>query len=76
MESTSSMMSDVNFDLITVLQNKLEAVAVYEAYLDDCDEAGDTHCRDLFEQLRTDDSHHADLLRQELERIVREGKFH
>jgi bacterioferritin (cytochrome b1) len=76
MQSMNSVLNDVNFDLITVLQSKLEAVAVYDAYLDDCDEAGDAQVRDLFERLRDDDNRHADMLRQELERIVREGKFH
>ena len=36
---TTTVLSDVNFDLITALQNKLEAVAIYDTYIDDCDEA-------------------------------------
>ena len=67
--------SDPAFDLITALQSKLEAVAVYETYIEDFEEAGDDRCRQLFEEIRRDDEQHAERLRAELERLVREGKF-
>lgn len=40
-------LSNLNYDLLTVLQNKLEAVAAYETYLKDCQQSGDKECLDL-----------------------------
>ncbi|MGZ3599679.1 MAG: hypothetical protein ACXWQR_15075 [Ktedonobacterales bacterium] len=69
-------LSNLNYDLLTVLQNKLEAVAAYEVYLKDCEKSGDQQCQQLVAELKRDDERHIERLRGELERIVREGKFH
>lgn len=69
-------LSNLNYDLLTVLQNKLEAVAAYELYLEDCQQSGDQECRDLVADLKRDDEHHIERLRAELERVVKAGKFH
>jgi rubrerythrin len=75
MQSTTGVLSDVSFDLISALQNTLEAVTIYDTYIDDCEEAGDDQCRQLFEELKGEEARQAGRLRQELERLVREGKF-
>jgi len=75
MKTDGTVLSDVNFDLLTLLQSKLEALAAYEVYMEDCEEAGDDDRRQLFEELKRQDEQHADRLRSELERLVREGKF-
>lgn len=69
-------LSNLNYDLLTVLQNKLEAVAAYEVYLKDCQKSGNTECQQLVSELKRDDERHIERLRAELERIVRDGKFH
>lgn len=69
-------LSNLNYDLLTVLQNKLEAVAAYEVYLKDCQKSGNKECQQLVAELKRDDERHIERLRGELERIVREGKFH
>jgi len=69
-------LSNLNYDLLTVLQNKLEAVAAYDAYLKDCQESGDEECQRLVADLKRDDEQHVERLRAQLERIVRENKFH
>ena len=56
-------------------QEWLEAVAVYEAYIEDFEDVGDDRCRQLFEDIRRDDEQHAERLRGELERFIQEGKF-
>ena len=35
MRTNGAVLSDVNFDLLTALQSKLEAIAAYEAILED-----------------------------------------
>lgn len=69
-------MTNLSYDIVTVLQNKLEAVAAYEAYLKDCKESGDTACQKLVAELKKDDERHVSQLRAELERMIKEGKFH
>ncbi len=69
-------LSNLNYDLLTILQNKLEAIAAYEIYLRDCQEAGERECHELVAQLKRDDERHIERLRTKLEQITREGKFH
>jgi bacterioferritin (cytochrome b1) len=61
---------DIEYDVLTVLQSKLEAAAVYDRYLRDADEAGDTGCRNLLEEIKRDDERHAERLRAELKQLV------
>jgi bacterioferritin (cytochrome b1) len=68
-------LSNLNYDLLTVLQNKLEALAAYEQYLNDCRAIGDEACQALIGELKRDDERHVQKLRDELERIVRDGRF-
>jgi hypothetical protein len=41
--------SNLTYDLITLLQNKLEAITAYEVYKQDAQEAGNTRAQSLFE---------------------------
>ncbi|HEX5441451.1 MAG TPA: hypothetical protein VFW76_11240 [Ktedonobacterales bacterium] len=68
-------MTNLSYDIVTVLQNKLEAVAAYDVYLKDCKESGDSACQQLVAELKRDDERHVAKLRAELERMVREDKF-
>jgi bacterioferritin (cytochrome b1) len=68
-------LNDLSYDVITALQSKLEAVAAYEQYIEDCDDAGDDESRKLFEEILQDDERHIERLRDTLERLVRENKF-
>ena len=68
-------MSNLSYDLLTVLQNKLEAVAAYETYEEDCATAGDEQCRKLVADLKRDDERHVERLREELVRLVKTDKF-
>jgi hypothetical protein len=44
--------SNVAFDLVTVLQNKLEGIAAIEEYKIDCEQAGDQECLQLFDEIQ------------------------
>jgi bacterioferritin (cytochrome b1) len=61
---------NVEYDVMTVLQSKLEAVAVYDKYIQDCEQAGNRECRDLLEEIKKDDTRHADRLRTQLKRLI------
>jgi hypothetical protein len=70
-----SPLSDLNYDLLTILQHKLVALAAYETYERDCDAAGDTHCQELVAELKREDERQVRNLKAEVERIVKAGKF-
>lgn len=61
-----SPVDNLTYDLITALQNKLQAITAYDKFLGDAQ--GDEQCRQIFQQMRQDDTKHADLLKQELAR--------
>jgi len=65
------MMNDIRYDILTVLQSKLEALDAYRRYIEDCDKTGDTPCRRIFEGIQRDDQRHVDQLWSELSRHLR-----
>lgn len=62
----SSPIDNLTYDLVTALQNKLQAVSAYDKFLKDAQ--GDQQCRQIFQQMQQDDKKHADMLKQELTR--------
>ena len=62
----SSPIDNLTYDLISSLNNKLEAITAYDKYLKDAQ--GDQQCQQLFQQMMQDDQRHAQMLRQELTR--------
>ncbi len=57
------------YDLLSVLDNKLEALAAYDKY--DKDMHGEL--KDLLDQIRNDDRRHAEMLVNAVERVARNG---
>ncbi len=47
--------SNVTYDLISMLQNKLEAITVCEIYIDDANAVGNTRVATMFEHCRATD---------------------
>ena len=62
----SSPVDNLTYDLITSLNNKLEAITAYDKYLKDAQ--GDQLCQQIFQQMLQDDKKHVESLRQELTR--------
>ncbi|MBI3979422.1 MAG: hypothetical protein HY331_14665 [Chloroflexi bacterium] len=69
-------LSNPCYDVLTALQNKLQAVTVYDRYIQDCQETGDDRCQQLFTDIKREEEGQVERLRTEVERLVREGKFH
>jgi bacterioferritin (cytochrome b1) len=70
-----SSVSDLGYDIITLLQSKLEAVDVYPVYIQDAEEAGDSQTARLLEQIMQQDEQQVELLAAALERLVKQGKL-
>jgi len=67
-EGMGSPISNEAYNVLTALHSKLEALTAYEKYQKD-------GSGQLWQQLSQQDRQGVDTLVQELERLVREGKF-
>ena len=60
--------------MLTVLQNKAEALKAYETYIEDAQQMGSQPCAELF-QLQQEDMKHAQEIRQHLQEVMQKGKI-
>lgn len=67
--------SNLEYDLLTVLHHKSEAVKAYETYVKDAQEIGSQRCAELFEKLREQDTQQAQEIRQHLQEVMQKGSM-
>lgn len=67
--------SNLEYDLLTVLQNKSEAVKAYGAYIQDAQSTGSQPCAELFQKLQQEDMRQAQEIRQHLQEVMQKGKM-
>lgn len=70
-----SVASNLEYDLLTVYQSKLEAIKAYEIYIKDAQEIGSQPCVELFQKLLEQDNQHAQELRHHLQEVMQKGKM-
>lgn len=77
MVSTGSTqaVSNLEYDLLTVLQNKSEALKAYDKYIEDAQGSDSQPCVELFRKLQQEDMQHAQELRQHLQEVMQKGKM-
>ena len=63
------IISDSTYNLLAILLSKLEGLEAYDTYLEDMDGDG----AKMIEQIRKDDERHAMMLREAIEKMVKEG---
>ena len=71
----STVISNLEYDLLTVLLNKSEALKAYETYMKDAQEMGSQPCAELFQKLQQADMEHAQEIRQHLQQVMQQGKM-
>jgi hypothetical protein len=71
----SQAISDLEYDLLTVLQNKSEALKAYEKYMQDAQAIGSQPCVELFQKLQQEDMQQAQEIRQHLQEVMQNGKM-
>jgi hypothetical protein len=69
------VISDLEYDLLTVLQNKSEALHAYEKYIQDAQSIGSSPCVELFQKLQQQDMQQAQEIRQHLQEVMQKGKM-
>ncbi|MBE9035287.1 hypothetical protein [aff. Roholtiella sp. LEGE 12411] len=67
--------SNLEYDFITVLHNKAEAVKAYDTYIKDAEKVGSQPCVELFQKLRQSDIEQAQEIRHHLQEIMQHSKM-
>lgn len=75
MNGNAQVLSNLEYDLLTVLQNKSEALKAYDTYLKDAQEMGSQPCVELFQKLMEQDKQQAQEIRQHLQEVMQKGKM-
>ena len=71
----NSVISNLEYDLLTVLQNKSEAIKAYETYINDAEQTGSSPCAELFQKLKQTDIEQAQEIRQHLQQVMQTGQM-
>ncbi|MDP8965687.1 MAG: hypothetical protein M3O33_17225 [Cyanobacteriota bacterium] len=74
-KGNSQVISNLEYDLLTVLQNKSEALQAYDKYIQDAQSIGSQPCVELFQKLQQADSQQAQEIRQHLQEVMQKGKM-
>ncbi len=72
---SSQVISNLEYDLLTVLQNKSEALQAYDKYIQNAQSIGSQPCVELFQKLQQADSQQAQEIRQHLQEVMQKGKM-
>lgn len=67
---TQTGLSDLAYDLVTVLSNKAKGARAYEAYIEDARRANATECAQLLERLWKEDQRQIEELKQHIEVVL------
>lgn len=67
--------SNLEFDFVTVLHNKGEAIKAYDTYIQDAQHANSQPCVELFQKLRQSDIEQAQEIRRHLQEVLQHGKM-
>lgn len=68
-------LSNLEYDLLTVLQNKAEAMKAYDTYIRDAEQAGSQPCVELLHKLQQSDVQQISEIRQHLQEVMQKGKM-
>lgn len=73
--NTSSPISNLEYDLLTVLHNKAEAMKAYDTYINDAQSSQSQPCVELFQKLRDSESQQIQEIRNHLQQVMQHGKM-
>lgn len=73
--TATAIVSDLEYDLLTVLKNKAEAVQAYDTYIHDAQEANSQPCVELLQKLQQEDIEQVNKIRQHLQQVMQNGSM-
>lgn len=65
--------NNLEYDLVTVLHNKSEAIQAYDKYIQDAQSQNSQPCVQLFQKLQQQDVQTAQEIRQHLQQVMQHG---
>ena len=68
-------LSNLEYDLLTALQPKAEAVKAYDTYINDAEEMSSQPCVELFRKLRDGDPKTTREIRHHLQEVMQKGSL-
>lgn len=71
----SEVISNLEYDLLTVLHEKSKAVKAYEAYIQDAKAIGSQPCVELLQKIEQADAQHVQELRHHVQEVMQKGKM-
>lgn len=71
----SKVVSDLEFDLLTVLKNKSEAIQIYNTYIQDAQNTDSSPCVELFQKLQQEEMKQAEEVRRHLQEVMQKSKM-
>lgn len=71
----SKIISDLEYDLLTVLKNKSEAIQIYNTYIKDAQNIDSKPCVELFQKLQQEETKQAEEVRRHLQEVMKKGKM-
>lgn len=66
---------DLEFDLLSVLKNKAEAVRIYDDYIRDAEQANSQPCAELLRKLQNEELNQAQEVRHHLQEVMQKGRM-
>ena len=72
---SSQTMSDLEYDLLTVLHNKAEAQKAYDTYIQDAQSMDSQPCVELFQKLKQSEMEQIQEIRHHLKEVMEKGKM-
>lgn len=75
MNQDARAISNLEYDLLTVLHHKAEAVKAYETYIQDAQGMDSQPCVELFNKLKQQDMEQAQEIRSHLQQVMQSGKM-
>lgn len=75
MEQGSRAISNLEYDLLTVLHHKAEAVKAYDTYIQDAEGMSSQPCVELFRKLKQEDEKCVQEIRSHLQEVMQKGKM-
>ncbi|MBD2185729.1 MULTISPECIES: hypothetical protein [Aerosakkonema] len=75
MATNGQTISNLEYDLLTVLHNKAEAIQAYDSYIQDAEQTGSQPCAELFQKLKQSEMQQVQEVRQHLQEVMQKGKM-
>ena len=74
-QNVKSPISDLEYNWLTVMHNKAEALKAYETYIQDAQAAGSQPCVEMFQKLQQAEMQQLQEVRQHLMEVMQHGKM-